>query len=115
MCECCEKCKQNEKTNTLLMEKFAEILEEARQSGKIRLLGEMNGMPGFEDFKAVTETVKMKFKAINAIGKYAILTDKNWLERLIPLSDFLTPRIPLKHFPTGDRDKAIAWLESDSD
>ena len=27
MCECCEKCKQNEKTNTILMEKLAEMEE----------------------------------------------------------------------------------------
>ncbi len=101
------------KIDTEGMEKLSEILEESKKTGKIKLLGEMNKMPGFEDFSSVTETMKMKFKAMNAIGKYAVLSDKNWIEKLIPIGDFLTPGLPIKHFKAEDRDNAIAWLEEE--
>ena len=93
---------------------FTKILEEEiAKKEKIKLIAEFNQIPGFEGFKAFTETMKVKFKAIGAIGKYAVLSDKDWVKNVIPIGDFFTPGMPLKHFRQDEKEAAISWLESD--
>lgn len=96
------------------VEDFYKLLElKAEQHQKMKLLGTINEFPGFKDFKAFSSTLKMKVKAVRNIGKYAILSDKEWIETLLPTGSFLTPGIPMKQFDLDERKKAIAWLEKD--
>lgn len=95
-------------------EDFYKLLEEsADKNQKVKLLGVINEYPDFKDFKAFSETMKMKTKAINNIGKYAVLSDKDWVESVMPVGNFLTPGIPIKHFNLDERDEAITWLEKE--
>jgi len=96
------------------VEDFYKLLElKSEQHQKMKLLGIIQEFPGFKDFKAFCETIKMKIKAIRNIGKYAVLSDRNWIEVVLPIGNFVTPGIPIKHFDLDKRDKAIAWLEKD--
>ena len=96
------------------VEEFYKLLElKAEQHQKMKLLGTINEFPGFKDFKTFSSTLKMKVKAVRNIGKYAILSDKEWIETLLPTGNFLTPGIPMKQFDLDERKKAIAWLEKD--
>ncbi|OBX22488.1 MULTISPECIES: SpoIIAA family protein [Bizionia] len=93
-------------------EKFINFLaSKADNNEKIKLIGEVRSMPGFESFKAFTETMKLKVKAMGVIEKYAILSNKHWLENIIPIANFLTPTLPIKYFELNERDAAIAWLK----
>ncbi|RFN60229.1 SpoIIAA family protein [Marixanthomonas ophiurae] len=93
---------------------FYKLLElKAEQHQKMKLLGTINEFPSFKDFKAFSSTLKMKVKAIHNIGKYAIISDKEWIETLLPAGDFLTPGIPMKHFDLDEREEAITWLRKD--
>jgi hypothetical protein len=91
--------------------KLLELKSEDRQ--KMKLLGTINEFPGFKDFKAFSSTLKMKVKAIGNINKCALLSDKDWVETVLPIGDFVTPGIPVKHFNLDEKAKAIAWLEKD--
>tara|TARA_R110002020_G_scaffold143924_5_gene316763 strand:+ start:3742 stop:4500 length:759 start_codon:yes stop_codon:yes gene_type:complete len=85
----------------------------SQENQQIKLLGTINDFPGFEDFKAFSATMKMKYKAISNISKYAVLSDKDWINAILPVGNFVTPGIPMKHFDLGERDNAIAWLKKD--
>jgi len=95
------------------MHEFMELLETKASDNKIKLLGIFKEFPGFENFKAFNETLKLKSKAFNAIEKYAILTDKSWLEALLPIGNMLTPNLPLKSFKLNEQIEAIEWLDDD--
>jgi len=95
------------------MHEFMELLETKASDNKIKLLGIFKEFPGFENFKAFNETMKLKSKALNTIEKYAILTDKSWVEALLPIGNMLTPNIPMKSFKLDERTEAIEWLDDD--
>lgn len=104
--------KINGKIDEKGMENLYELMETAvADNQKINLLGAIHEMPGFEDFDAFTETVKMKFKAIGGIEKYAIITKQDWIENILPVANFVSPNIPIKYFE--DRSKAVKWLEKE--
>ena len=98
------------------MRRFYDLLaEKADGPGKLRVLGIINEFPRLKDFRALGETVKTKGKALQGIGKYAIISDQHWMEAVLPVGNFLTPGLPIKHFARGEREQALAWLESDAD
>jgi len=93
-------------------EKFIAFLaSKADANEKIKLIGEVRSLPGFESFKAFVETMQLKVKAMGVIKKYAILTNKEWLENVIPIANFFSPGLPIKYFELNNRDAAINWLE----
>jgi len=84
----------------------------ASKNKKIKLIGEIHSMPGFESFKAFFETMKMKSVALSVIEKYVVLTDADWIGDMVSIGNFLTPGIAIKHFDLGERNKAVNWLLS---
>ena len=97
-------------------EKFYAFLEEHAQDGhKIKILGIINEFPGLKDLKAFGATAKMKMEAIKTVQKYAVLSDRDWAETLLPVGNFLSPGMPMKHFDLDEKDEALAWLEKDAD
>lgn len=96
------------------VENFYKLLEiKAAEHQKIKLLGTIQEFPGFEDFGALWGTVKMKAKAIANLDKFAVLSGKQLLETILPIGNFLTPGIPMKHFDLAEREQAVAWLKKD--
>jgi hypothetical protein len=96
------------------VEKFLSFLAAKAEKGeKMKMIGEVKSFTGFENFKAFTETAEMKLKAASSISKYAVLSDKDWVQTVIPVADLITPNIPIKHFALNERDQAIEWLEID--
>lgn len=93
---------------------FYALLEaKALQNEKMKLLGSIREFPSFKDLKAFTATFEIKRKALHNIEKYALLTDKHWIEAFVPISNFLTPDIPVKKFSLLQLEEAIEWLEKD--
>lgn len=98
------------------VEKFYALLEESTtKEHKLKLLGIIDQFPGFENFKSFSSTMKFKTKVVSKISKYAIISNKGWIKSMLPISNFLTPGIPMKHFDLDKRNEAIAWLEKDED
>lgn len=79
----------------------------------LKLIAIIDGIPDFENFESFTETMKMKFSALGILAKYAIISEKKWMEKLIPVADFLTPNLPIEFFEKGKINDAIEWLEKD--
>jgi len=77
---------------------------------KVNLLGVFKSFPSMDGMQSVSEILKMKFKSFGVINKYAILADKDWIENLVPVANFLTPSLSVKAFDEDERQKAIDWL-----
>jgi len=84
-----------------------------RNKEKIKLLGHIKEMPDLEAMKNVGELSSMKIAAYEVIDRYAILTDKEWLEEVIPMANFLTPRMQLMTFESKDLEQAMEWLKEE--
>ncbi|MDN3493606.1 SpoIIAA family protein [Winogradskyella bathintestinalis] len=89
--------------------------QKSEQNEKVKLLGTMNEFPDIDFFKSFGKTLKMKKAAMESISKYAVLSDRDWTETILPIGNFVTPNIPIKHFDLDERDEAIAWLKNDDD
>ncbi|PQB05390.1 STAS/SEC14 domain-containing protein [Aureitalea marina] len=101
------------KLDEATINEFYELIKKTADEGnKILLLGVIESWPGFATFKTFTTTMKLKAKSIGHIAKYAIMSNKGWLESVMPVSDFLTPGMPVKHFKMDMRDAAIEWLQA---
>ncbi|WP_179346279.1 SpoIIAA family protein [Winogradskyella ursingii] len=92
-----------------LMKSFQEFKE---NNDKISLLGVIDEMPWPEDFSSIDELFQLKKASLNVIKKYAILSDKDLMTKLVPTANFFTPNIPIKSFDRSQRDEAIKWLEN---
>jgi hypothetical protein len=91
---------------------FPPIFDEARRYGHpIRFLYQLG--PEFEGFTpgAAWEDAKIGLHSMRLFIGCAIVTDIGWIREWTRVVGFLMP-CPVQVFPSKDRDKAIAWLNS---
>ncbi|MEM9526051.1 MAG: STAS/SEC14 domain-containing protein [Bacteroidota bacterium] len=81
--------------------------------GKLRLLGNIKSIGGFQSFQSFWNTLRTKKDLWDKIEKYAILTDHSWLASLTGSIDWLTPRMEIKTFGLAEGELAHAWLKID--
>ena len=79
----------------------------------VKLLATIDNFPSLGDYKSFVAMLKMKKTAIGTIDKYAVLSDNDGIETLLPIGNLVTPGIPIKHFHLNKRDEAISWLKID--
>lgn len=79
---------------------------------KVRLYLEFERFSGWDSVAAFEETMKTKALALGKIEKYAVVTDKQWLQKSAPLADLVTPRYPIRVFEMEKREEAIEWIEA---
>ncbi len=88
-----------------------DTLEEIRDDDRsVRLITRIDHIPSFRDIRSFIEMLKMKRSALRVIKKYAILTPKNWIKKLVPLLDWIVPTIDIRVFRPEAAPRAIAWL-----
>lgn len=81
--------------------------------GKLRLMGNIKNVGGFQDFQTFWKLLKAKTELWDKIEKYALLTDQSWLTYLSGSLDWLTPRMEVKTFGLGEGELAHDWLKLD--
>jgi len=97
-------------------EKLYAFLKHKTDGGqKLNLMGIINDFPGLKDLKAIGATIKMKNEALKCVSKYAVLSERDWVETVLPIGNFFSPGLPIKHFDLDKKKEAIAWLEKDED
>lgn len=106
------------KTSGKLTEKDAKNLtlsfEEFKRNGeKIKLLGTIEDFPSLESFSTLDDLLKLKMSSLKVVEKYAILSDKDWIENFVPVGNFFTPGLPVRAFELDDRKEAINWLKEE--
>ncbi len=92
--------------------KLSQSFAEFKKNGeKIKLLGIIEKTPFPIDFSSLDDLLRLKINSISVVEKYAIVSDKEWIENLVPIANYFTPGLPIKTFEIEDRDKAIDWLK----
>lgn len=105
---------EDNKVDAESMKAFHEVIrQKVEAEEKVRLLGVIRSVPGFTDMRALRQTLTMKLDAIRGVERYAILTDLDWVEGMLPFVDFFTPDMPVRSFDEDEEQEAIAWLEQD--
>jgi len=85
------------------------ILSDLHKGEHINLIVVLDNMPSFESFKAFIEGLKVDFKILSRLDKYAIVSDIKWLEAYSKVGNFLTPGIDVKTFSISEIDEAKKW------
>lgn len=87
-----------------------EMEEKASQNGKVLLYFEFVSFGGWDSVQSFFDTLKLKFNSWDKIARYAIVTDKEWVQKQSRLANFLTPHFDVKAFNMEQKEEAIAWL-----
>lgn len=83
--------------------------------GKIRLLGNIKNIGGFDSFRTFWDTLKAKQELWDKIEKYALLSDSSILSTAVNNLDWLAGKIEIKTFKLSEGELAHAWLKEDVD
>ncbi len=83
-------------------------LEQASASGEVRFL---IVMPTFDAMTggALWQDLKMGVEHLHSWRRVALVTDLEWLHRMMDLFGWMTPG-EARSFPMAERDAAIAWV-----
>lgn len=81
--------------------------------GKIRLLGNIKDIGGFDSFRTFFDTLRAKKDLWDKIEKYALLSDSSILDTAINNLDWLASHMIIKTFKLSEGEAAHAWLKED--
>lgn len=78
--------------------------------GKVRLLGNIRNVGGWDTFQTFWKTLKAKKELWNKIEKYAILTDNTLLSSATNTFDWVASEMEIKTFKLSEGEVAHEWL-----
>lgn len=81
--------------------------------GKIRLLGNLKNIGGFDSFRTFWDTLRAKRHLWEKIEKYALLSDSDLLQKAIDNLDWLAGSTEIKTFRLSEGEVAHEWLKAD--
>jgi hypothetical protein len=93
------------------MSALYELLDR-KSKEKINLIVILHSFPALENIKTFIKGIQVDLKAIGKVGKYAIVTDKKWIDSISGVADFLTPGMELKTFKISELEQARTWVLS---
>ena len=93
-------------------DEFDEVSKKLEQRmndwGPLRVLKRVDSFKGIEP-SALLKDLQFAFKHFRDVKKVAIVTDKEWVEKLAEMTKFLSP-CEVRCFENEDIDKARVWL-----
>ena len=92
----------------------AEIEQALEKNDKISIYAEVEKFGGMS-LEKFFENFKVKFgffRELDRFEKEAIVSDKQWLERMIKLSDKLFPSVEVRYFSFENKADALAWVKN---
>lgn len=95
---------------TGLQRLLSEVETRKNMHGKVRILIVFERMGGWDSFRAFWSNLRGKAQLWNAVEKYAIVTDKEWIDRLADMADWVAPQMDIETFRLAQRTEAEAWL-----
>lgn len=92
---------------------YQQIEEKSKVEKKLKILGVLKETPNLKDFNIFKEAILSKAEAFHNNIKYAILTDQEWMFKLVSVTEFFTPNITLKVFYLKKKQTALMWLKNE--
>ena len=98
-------------TEAEMKQALAEIKEKIESYGKVYLYQEIDSFTGVE-FDAIVEKFKFLFEnGIANINKVAVVTDKQWLHKVVDLEDKIFKNIDMQCFSLKEKKQAVEFLK----
>jgi hypothetical protein len=93
---------------------FREIERVAEKHERYALLNHIKDFDGFESVPAFFETMSSKFKvgSLAKPSKYAVVSDRDWVEFSADMVNILWPGLEVQQFDEDEMDEAVAWLRT---
>jgi len=92
------------------------VLSDAREKteryGKIVIYKEIESFEGIEISALIEEFKYLTEMGLSNLAKVAIVTDKQWVEKIVAIEDKLFKNIEIKHFTIDDKNSAIKFLKN---
>lgn len=85
------------------------IDDKLTRNDKLQIYAEIRSF-GPVSIDALFKELKFALKNFDIFQKKAIVTDRKWIHKIVPVTDKVFPRIALQVFPFQEQDKAIEWL-----
>lgn len=90
---------------------FATVKDKIEHYGEVYVYQEIDGYTGIE-FDAMLEKLKFLFEnGIANITRIAVITDKQWLHKIVDLEDVLFKSIDMQCFSPSDKEQAVEFLK----
>lgn len=90
---------------------LAAIKDKIEHYGEAYIYQEIDGYTGIE-FDAMLEKFKFLFEnGIANITRIAVVTDKQWLHKIVALEDKLFKNIKIQCFTQNEKDQALEFLQ----
>ncbi|PHI19590.1 hypothetical protein CEQ90_11995 [Lewinellaceae bacterium SD302] len=80
--------------------------------GKVRLLGNIKNIGGFDSFRTFWDTLRTKKELWDKIEKYALLSDSSILDSAVSNLSWLAAHIEIKTFKLSEGEAAHEWLKA---
>lgn len=91
-------------------EVLQKITAKIDEFGEVYLYQEVESLGGVE-FEAIVEKLKFLVShGVSDIHKAAVITDKNWLHKVVQFEDKLFPQTELRSFSMDAKNDAVAFL-----
>lgn len=79
-------------------------------NGEVNLIIQANDINGIENLKFFFSNLGDKWFVLRHLRKFAIVTNKDWIENLAEIVGILTPKIEVEEFDLNEMQQAIAWV-----
>ena len=100
----------HDKVNHAAMTALYNLISDGEKSEKLNIMVVFDSFPSIDSFKALVQGIKIDFKAIGNIKKYAVVSDAKWIKTFASVGDFITPGLDMKFFEMKELDKAKNWI-----
>jgi len=77
---------------------------------KVNVYVELMSFEGME-LKTFLKDLRFGIENINRIDKEAVVTEKDWVQKITSAADNVTGKIELKAFSFDEKEKAMKWVQ----
>ncbi len=85
----------------------------ASDGDRVRLYVELRSFPSLGGVSDMVKLIRTKLDAIDKVDKYAIVTDKGWVEPLASVAGYALSSMEMHVFPLAKAGEAQSWLVND--
>lgn len=93
-------------------DRIASFIEEnLKTHDKLRIFAEIESIEGMS-LEAFVKDLKFGLKNYNRFEKAAVITDKDWIRKIVEIEGKLFPGIDAKFFSFAEKHAAMEWISS---